>query len=187
MEFNEIFTAFWFFVPAGIANMTPIISAKVPGLRNWNTPVDMGKSIGGIRILGDHKTWRGFITGIIAGILILTLQKIIFENSSGDFLKENLLLDYSEVNIIVLGTLLALGALGGDAIKSFFKRRIGIKSGKAWVPFDQIDYILGGILASLLYIQFSFTVYIWILVIWGVLHPISTIIGYLLKLKSEPI
>lgn len=170
--------------------MTPIISSKVPGLKNWETPVDLGKSIGGIRILGDHKTVRGFVTGIIAGLLMIFLQDLIVGNSSDavhEFFVKNLWLDYSKINIWMLGFLLGFGALAGDAIKSFFKRRIGVQSGKSWIPFDQLDYIVGGILASLLYVQLPIVVYVWIFVIWGLLHPISTVIGFLLGLKRDPI
>jgi CDP-diglyceride synthetase len=34
----------------------------------------------------------------------------------------------------------------GDAVKSFFKRRLGITPGKSWFPFDQLDFVLGAIL-----------------------------------------
>jgi len=37
------------------------------------------------------------------------------------------------------------GALIGDLIKSFAKRRLGIQAGSTWVPFDQVDYIAGAI------------------------------------------
>ena len=38
---------------------------------------------------------------------------------------------------------ICFGALLGDIIESFFKRRIGKKRGEDWIPFDQIDFILG--------------------------------------------
>lgn len=33
--------------------------------------------------------------------------------------------------------------MGGDAAKSFFKRRVHVPPGKPWVPFDQLDFVIG--------------------------------------------
>lgn len=54
----------WFFAPAGVANVTPILVAKLPGLREWSAPMDFGFTYRGKRVFGKHKTWRGFITGV---------------------------------------------------------------------------------------------------------------------------
>jgi CDP-2,3-bis-(O-geranylgeranyl)-sn-glycerol synthase len=47
-----------------------------------------------------------------------------------------------------LGFLLGLGAMAGDAAKSFFKRRLGIAPGHPWIPFDQIDFQIGALLLA---------------------------------------
>lgn len=47
-----------------------------------------------------------------------------------------------------LGLLLGLGAVSGDAVKSFFKRRLGIAPGRPWVPFDQLDFQVGALLLA---------------------------------------
>jgi CDP-2,3-bis-(O-geranylgeranyl)-sn-glycerol synthase len=36
--------------------------------------------------------------------------------------------------------------MSGDAIKSFFKRRIGIAPGRPWVPADQLDFVIGALI-----------------------------------------
>jgi CDP-2,3-bis-(O-geranylgeranyl)-sn-glycerol synthase len=33
--------------------------------------------------------------------------------------------------------------MAGDAVKSFLKRRAGIRPGRPWIPFDQIDFVVG--------------------------------------------
>jgi CDP-2,3-bis-(O-geranylgeranyl)-sn-glycerol synthase len=38
---------------------------------------------------------------------------------------------------------MAFGALAGDAVKSFFKRQIGIAPGHRWLGPDQLDFIVG--------------------------------------------
>jgi CDP-2,3-bis-(O-geranylgeranyl)-sn-glycerol synthase len=45
---------------------------------------------------------------------------------------------------------ICFGALLGDIIESFFKRRVGRKRGEDWIPFDQIDFILGVLFFSFL-------------------------------------
>ena len=38
---------------------------------------------------------------------------------------------------------MGLGAGVGDAVKSFFKRRVGIAPGSSWLFFDQLDFFVG--------------------------------------------
>ena len=86
-----------------------------------------------------------------------------------------------------MGASLGFGALAGDAIKSFFKRQFSVASGQSWFPFDQIDYILGGILFSLPFVILNITDYLIITVVWFLIHPVATVVGWLLKLKDSPI
>lgn len=172
MFLDKIFFALWFFLPVGVANCTPIIAAKIPVLKHWSYPIDFYKTFRGKRILGDHKTIRGLVIGILAAIATVAIQQYIYKVVA--------------INPIVFGTSCAIGALGGDMIKSFFKRQIGIASGKKWFPFDQIDYIIGGILATSFFVTLSFFQYTLITIVWFILHIIFSKIGYFLKLKSVP-
>ena len=67
MEITEILMmvviGFWVYIPAMLPNSN---AALIGG----GTPVDFGKSWKGQRILGDGKTWRGFIGGALSGVLI---------------------------------------------------------------------------------------------------------------------
>lgn len=184
--FHYIFFAVWFFLPAGIANMIPIFSAKIPRLRKFDFPMDFRKTFRGKRIFGDHKTIRGLISGIIVATIVLWLQQIAVQNSI--WLQNwTLQVDYEQMNTFIVGPLFALGALLGDAIESFFKRQAGIKPGDGWFPFDQTDYIIGGSIATWPFVPLSFIQYIWLVVIWFGLHLISSYIGYLIHLKDKPI
>ncbi len=44
-----------------------------------------------------------------------------------------------------LGLRFGLGAMAGDSAKSFLKRRRRIPPGAPWVPFDQLDFVLGAL------------------------------------------
>lgn len=155
----------------------------VPVLFKWlplfNTPVDFNKKIGELPIFGPHKTYRGFFVGIIFAILTVYLQTAITPSRS------YWLVDYNSANAILLGFLLGFGALGGDLIKSFFKRRIKVASGRTWVPFDQIDWIVGALLLSMTVVDFSLKQALVAIVLFGILHPLINLLGYFLKIKSN--
>ena len=34
----------------------------------------------------------------------------------------------------------------GDSLKSFFKRRLDIAPGARWIPADQLDFVVGGLI-----------------------------------------
>jgi CDP-2,3-bis-(O-geranylgeranyl)-sn-glycerol synthase len=182
---DDILLAFWFLLPAAAANVTPIFVRYLPLLKKWDTPLDFGYDWRGKRLFGDHKTWRGVISGGVVAAIVFMFQVWL----NGNYLWAQLIstgIDYSSLPYF-FGALLGLGALGGDAAKSFFKRRIGVMSGERWIPFDQLDYVIGGILISLPFIILSLTQYIWIIVVWFVMHIFASYIGWLIGVKDKPI
>jgi CDP-2,3-bis-(O-geranylgeranyl)-sn-glycerol synthase len=181
---HDILFALWFMLPVAGANVTPIFSAATPGLRHLNAPIDNGRTFRGKRIFGSHKTWRGLVTGIIAATLTLWLQQ---EAVSHYHWARELAggVDYSALSTLILGPLFGIGALGGDAAKSFFKRQRGIEPGRSWLPFDQLDYIIGGVLVSLPFVTVSAPRYAWIAVIWFLMHLLASFIGGSVGLKER--
>ncbi len=177
--------ALWIFLPAGIANVIPILVSKLPKLKDWEYPLDFYKEFRGVRIFGDHKTIRGLVFGILASILLAYLQKDLYLNSP--WLQSVFQVNYENIDPFFLGLLSGFGALMGDAVKSFFKRRSAIKPGEKWFPFDQIDYIAGGLIFITPYVRISPEQYLWIILSYFFLHLLISYIGYLLKLKKSPI
>lgn len=182
---NNLFFAFWFFLPAGIANMTPVFAAHIPFLKKYSYPLDFYKKINGKRIFGDHKTIRGIILGIFMGIVSVLLQQYLYSQFS--LLRDISWLNYSNTQPLILGGLLGLGALSGDLFKSFLKRQLNITEGSSWIPFDQLDYIFGGLIFSSLYVSLSIKTYLVIIALYFALHILTTIIGFHLRLKEQPI
>lgn len=185
---DDILFALWVYLGAALGNMTPILVAKSSWkpLRNWITPIDLGKTFRGKRIFGEHKTWRGLITGMIMSTVILALQQYIFRRSPwlqdaiGGF-------DFGTLPTLLVGPLLGLGALGGDAIKSFFKRQRNTPPGKSWFPFDQIDLPLGALVATWAFIHPTAIQAIIAVLLGLTAQLVSSYIGYLLGLKDAPI
>jgi len=93
-------------------------------------------------------------------------------------------INYNSINPLIFGTLAGFGALIGDAIKSFFKRQLQIPPGKSWIPFDQIDYILGGAFFTAFYIRLTLQQYLLAFLLFFLLHFIFNYLGYFLKLRK---
>ncbi len=167
---------FWLFLPAGLANASPALFKWLPFL---NSPIDCRKSINGKRILGDNKTWRGLIFGTLVAIIFVFIQKSVYP-----WMTEFSIINYSEINFLFLGFLFGFGALFGDIVESFFKRRRNLEPGESWVPYDQIDWILGGILFLNIYILLPFKTNIGILIIFGIIHPVVNHIAYWLDIRK---
>lgn len=171
-------------LPAIAANIVPLPLAKLPVLRHWNMPMDFGKTRGGgQRILGDHKTWRGFIGGIVAALLVTVLQQWLGRTYHLAWLE---LFDYQAPGIYLAGFLLGFGAMAGDAIRAYFKRRRNLPPGARWFPWDNMDSTAGAILLlSLSVVYFPG----WQVLCTGILlgpaiHLIANPIGYLFGWKK---
>lgn len=181
---DEILFVLWFLLPAGAANMAPVLARRWSWLDRFDRPVDGGKVFRGQRILGDHKTWRGFIAGWLLASAVVLVQFWLHDNSQGfrDFYQ----IDISNLNPLLWSTALTLGALGGDAAKSFFKRQMNIAPGKNWVPFDQLDFVLGTFIAVAWLVDMPLRFYVIALLLGLFLHPLINLLGWVLRIKDKP-
>ncbi|MDH7592926.1 MAG: CDP-2,3-bis-(O-geranylgeranyl)-sn-glycerol synthase [Methanomicrobiales archaeon] len=160
------------------------IPNPVAALVGGGMPVDLGRRCrDGRRVLGDGKTFRGLAAGIGAGILTGLLQLHLQNSIPPGFLYPHTLLSVM---------LMATGALLGDLVKSFFKRRIGKERGEAWPIADQYDLVAGAFVLNLVLNTGWFLTtmttgtFIAILLLTPVLHRAVNIIGYLTGVKDVP-
>lgn len=168
-------------LPGIVANSIPILVAKLPILRRWNMPLDFGRTWRGKRWLGDHKTVRGLVFGILAAGGTAWLQLWI---SQQGWLQNWELIDYTRPDLLWLGGSLGVGALLGDAVKSFFKRRAGIAPGASWFPFDQLDTTLGILIALCFFYIPPLPVVMIGLLVGPALHVASNVVAYVLGIKQ---
>ena len=143
MVYEIIIQALWLVLPAYIANASAL-------LVGGGAPIDFGKNWkDGRRILGDGKTWRGLITGAFVGMtggFGLSVVAKYAALSDFAFLGIN---DFTGFPLMIpIIASICFGALIGDIVESFFKRRIGRTRGQDWIPFDQLDFILGALFFS---------------------------------------
>lgn len=178
-----LITAAWLMIPAYIGNMVPILAARLRILKFMDKPVDGGRTFRGKPLFGSHKTIRGFFVGTIAAIGIIYLQAWLYGESS--FVQRVSLLDYSSINLPLYGFLLGFGALFGDLVESFFKRQIGVASGKDWPVFDEIDLAVGALALLAIVYWPPWSVVITALVLSPALSFIFSRIGYLTGIKKR--
>ena len=80
---------------------------------------------------------------------------------------------------------MGLGALAGDLIKSFFKRRIGIAPGHKFIPFDQTDFVVGALVFIMPVFELTLNIFIVSLLLSFLLHIIVNHVAFYLKIRNE--
>lgn len=159
--------------PAYVANATPVFFSKLKGGKVLDAPIDLGRKLFGVRIFGDNKTVKGFLFGTLFGVLT-GLSQYYLANA----------FEYSLYEALLIGFLLGFGALVGDTVKSFIKRRIGVKPGGVLPVLDQIDFVIGALCFVSLAVDFSLKFLVVILIISPILPVIANITAYFLGLKK---
>ncbi|CAJ53328.1 CDP-2,3-bis-(O-geranylgeranyl)-sn-glycerol synthase [Haloquadratum walsbyi DSM 16790] len=178
MIIEVVATAVWTMLPAYVPN-------NVAVLTGGGAPIDGGRTLGGRRILGDGKTWRGTGFGTLAGVAVaLGLNTIlpILTRVGADLTPFSL--------EAAVG--LAFGAMLGDIVASFFKRRSGRRRGVPFPVIDQLDFVVGGILCAVIlaprWVIATFTppVVIAVFILTPILHLGTNAGAYVLGFKKEP-
>jgi CDP-2,3-bis-(O-geranylgeranyl)-sn-glycerol synthase len=171
--------AFWAMLPAYVPNNAAVL---VGGGR----PIDAGRTWRGTRVLGDGKTRRGTLVGALGGIaLAFVLNALQPPVSAATGIP---LPTFPPVAMVSL----PIGAMAGDALASFLKRRTGRERGAAFPGVDQFDFVLGALLLTALgafewfVATFTVSVLLVVLVVTPLLHVGTNVIAYRVGLKSEP-
>ncbi len=169
----------YFILPAYVSNSGGLIFGG-------GTPLDMGKTDkNGVRWIGDGVTWRGLVGGTLLGTLVGAIQGYFgadLLSLYGDVIVTPIAVGIS--NGIIIGFLLAFGALIGDAAGSFLKRRLGIGRGKPAPILDQIDFLVVALLFASLVVKFTWEFVIIAIILTIIIHLIANTGAYLLGMKD---
>jgi len=162
----DIAYALYFIFPAYCANAVPVIFGG-------GRPIDAGRTfIDGKPILGSHKTVRGFFAGLIVGTLVGFVQNTVYP-----LYQANLLLGFA----------LSFGALIGDLFDSFVKRRLGFPPGASFPILDQLDFVVGALLFSLMVPPLPpLNLILIIIIITPPIHLLTNVLAFLFGFKSAP-
>ena len=151
-------------LPAYVANMAAPFAKFWPG---WNRPISR-------RWLGDHKTVVGFLLGIVAAMLTSYVQSRGSSSLSG----------FEPANWLVHGCTQGVGAMTGDAVKSFFKRRVGVPPGGRWIPADEIDFIIGAMVLGSPWLDLTAVDVVLVLCFTFVAHIIVNHVAFRLRIRD---
>ncbi|WP_297510078.1 CDP-2,3-bis-(O-geranylgeranyl)-sn-glycerol synthase [Thermococcus sp.] len=166
---SSILWAFWYILPAYFANASPVLvggGRPIDGGRVWRD---------GRRLLGDGKTWRGFIGGVTIGTLVGLIQYFITPGFYGDL-----------PTALKLAFLLSFGALVGDLIGSFFKRRANLPRGAPAIGLDQLGFLISALAFAYPVKTLSSGQIIFLLVVSPFVHWGANYLAYRLGWKSVP-
>ena len=151
-----------YILPAYAANGAPV-------LFGGGRPLDFGRKLFGKRVFGPNKTIRGTLSSIIAGIAVGVIEYPF--------------LHY----MLLIAVFLTLGANAGDLIGSFTKRRLNLKSGAGAPVLDQYGFFALALLFAfwLGHLPGAYGL-LFLVVLTGILHVVTNMGAYALKLKRVP-
>jgi CDP-2,3-bis-(O-geranylgeranyl)-sn-glycerol synthase len=178
----------WVLLPAYLASAF----ATLP--RGRGPPMDLGRTWprDGRRILGPSKTWSGFLFGATLAVPFGLLEAWLILLAP-----PNLALvprwASSVAGAIPVVALVTYGAMTGDALGSFVKRRLGLTSGTRALVLDQLPFVavpivLGLVLDPGLFAPtfLSWEALLWLLVLTFGLHAVFNWIGFHAGVKKVP-
>ena len=199
-------------VPAYLSNASMVITGG-------GRPIDGGKLLrDGRRILGDHKTVNGLKGPLYVGIPISFMLFLLFimlwqpiKDMVIQGLNEGQFMLYNDfevfkyyfiggqfpMNFLVLLIRIILasyGAVIGDLVGSFLKRRFDIKSGAPFWIVDQLDFVLIAILfiaipsfiSPKVFLLPDINIFIFLIIITPAVTIIANTVAYIVGLKSVP-
>lgn len=178
----------WLLLPAYVANAI----ATIP--RGRGPPMDFGRiwKRDGRRVLGPSKTWSGFLfAGFVAiPVGLLEAWLILLAPPNLQLVPRLASTVLAAVPVVAI---LTFGAMSGDALGSFIKRRLGRASGARTLLLDQMPFVLVPIALGLAFypalfygVFASWEAVLWLLVYTLGLHAAFNWVGYKAGLKKVP-
>jgi CDP-2,3-bis-(O-geranylgeranyl)-sn-glycerol synthase len=166
----------WVIIPAYVAN------ASAP-LAMGKSRMDFGRRLWNNELLGEGKTWEGFVFAIIMGSFAGIIQILLWKYLNPIAVEEGFVLP--ELSLISI-SLIPFGAMVGDLIASFFKRRAGLERGARVPVLDQLDFLVGGFLVATLFVSLSMEAIFLLIIITPAIHFLTNVIGHKLGAKEVP-
>ena len=179
-------------VIAGIINS---IFCKSKVFSFLKKPIDNNKKLkDGNRILGDNKTWKGFIGYIVFNTIFSCLFGFIWKLANIEDLNYFYINHLNTITYnILIGCLLGLFYALFELPNSFIKRRLGIEPGKTisgikkiiFIFLDQADSIFGMALVVWMFYPIGIWIYLLYILIGTVTHLLINMMLYFMHLRKN--
>jgi len=196
------YISMWIIFPAYLANAVAVPVSK----KHKFHPIDNGKMLFGQRVFGDGKTIEGFLLasaiGCIGGLVQVLVSPLFLAPSLawhdfyGSFLVPSSDIELcisTSIPAIVRAVIFPPGAMLGDLLGSFIKRRLRIERGTPAPVLDQLDFIAGVVLFSMLFtfagasfVQLDIKYIITIIVLTPLIHRVVNKLAFKLRVKDVP-
>ena len=172
------------FCLAGVAQALWLRSALSARL---GVPLDGHRTLRGRRLLGDNKTWRGFVVmvpAVGAAFWLLHLLGVfghLWPLSAGGY--------------GLLGCWVGFGFMAGELPNSFLKRQLGIAPGAApdhplgrpvCFLLDRLDSLAGGCLALGLVVRTPLLTWLYLLLVAPAIHWSFSLLLFHFGVKARP-
>lgn len=152
-------------------------------------PMDGGRSFSGRPLFGHSKTFRGPVLVAVGSAAVFALQYRLLHRL--EVFASIELVDYAQLPGWWLGLLAGGVAELAELPNSFVKRRLGIDPGgtarglRAGVFYlwDQLDVLMGFWLVMVVWVPPTPLRVALSVVIVGIVHPLLTLVGYLLGMR----
>lgn len=178
----------WILLPAYLASAF----ATLP--RGRGPPMDFGRiwRRDGRRLLGPSKTWSGFLVGASLAVPFGLLEAALILAAPPNL---RLVPQWgpSVLGAVPVVALVSYGAMTGDAVGSFLKRRLDRPSGERTLLLDQLPFVLlpiglGALVDPRLFVVVfgSWEALLWLLVFTLGLHWAFNRVGFYAGLKKVP-
>jgi CDP-2,3-bis-(O-geranylgeranyl)-sn-glycerol synthase len=186
--FASALAVLWLLLPAYVANAL----ATLP--RGRGPPMDFGRvwSADGRRVLGPSKTWSGFLFAGFFAIPVALLEAYLILAAPPN-LQLVPRLAPTVLDALPVAAILTFGAMTGDALGSFLKRRLGRESGSRTIFIDQLPFVLVPIAIGIavypglfLGVFASWEAVLWLVVYTLGLHAAFNWVGYKVGVKKVP-
>ncbi|MHC4392581.1 MAG: CDP-archaeol synthase [Planctomycetota bacterium] len=153
----------WLALPITVAGVLHMIVVKKDLFTALKLPLDGGRTLGGARLFGDNKTWRGVVFMVLAAAVLGAAQGLLL---GGWAARANAgIMAFSDwgagqgalafaSGYALVNAVLGLGYVLGELPNSFIKRRAGITPGKTeggafgllFLVIDQADSVIAALL-----------------------------------------
>jgi CDP-2,3-bis-(O-geranylgeranyl)-sn-glycerol synthase len=157
---GTITTALLFIGPSYVANAAPLVFGG-------GKPLDRGRNfIDGRPIFGAHKTVRGVVAGILAGSLVGLGESLV------------------DPRLAIAGVAISFGAVLGDLLGAFVKRRLNMPPGRLFPVVDQLDFVMGALVVSYYLLPMSWLSVLIVVIVTPPIHLGTNLGAYLLGIKK---
>ncbi len=109
---------------------------------------------------------RGFFAGILAGTIFGLAESPV------------------DRNLLAGGFMIALGAVLGDLLGAFVKRRLKMTPGSPFPVLDQLDFVLGGLVLGSFFFPMGWTAILAVVLVTPLIHLGTNFGAYRLGLKK---